>query len=215
MAKSSQSRATRSTRRTKSEPAPDPRATQGLPPQAPFASNGPSPEAVDLFEQATRSLQRHNYRAALKLFKELVQQFPSERALLDRARVYATLCERELQRGTSHPPETTQERLTAATAALNNGDDAEAERLVVLALNQAPEHELAFYLLAVVHARRGSMTAALAALRRAMTISPEVRAQAAHDADFEPLRGNDAFEQLLADPLAQSGTRRRPRPSAG
>ena len=47
---------------------------------------------------------------------------------------------------------------------------------------------MALYLLAAVEARRGATDAALSYLGQTIEISPEARAQARYDADFEPLR---------------------------
>jgi hypothetical protein len=116
--------------------------------------------------------------------------------------VYLALCERELAR---RPValQTTEERLTAATAALNNDDDRGAERLVRAVLDEAPRHELALYLLAAIEARRGARESALVLLTRAFDVSPEIRAQARHDLDFETLRDLDAFRQLLEAPIVR------------
>src|SRR5690349_12517198 len=56
---------------------------------------GPAPEAVALFEQAMEALQRHEYGLAAGHFKVLLDQHQSEGVLLDRARVYLGLAERE------------------------------------------------------------------------------------------------------------------------
>jgi tetratricopeptide (TPR) repeat protein len=178
----------------------------------PLAPVGPSPEAIATFERATRALQQHDYRTALAQLGDLIERFPAEQALLDRARVYAALCERALRKPAPTVPETIEERLTAATAAVNNGNEDLAERLVALILDQEPDHELAYYLLAVIHARRGVAVSAIEALDRAMAISPDIRAQALYDPDFEALHDSEAFQQLLARPPAHSGTRRSSRP---
>jgi len=155
---------------------------------------------VAAFEAAVRELQRHKYADASKRFKAVLGSFPSESALLDRVRVFLGVCEREMQRKPA-APRTTEERLTLATAALNNGEDAAAERLASGVLADSPDHDLALYLLAAVHARRGDTDAALARLQRAVAVSPDVRAQARHDADFEGLRELPAFLALLEAPV--------------
>ena len=178
---------------------------------APLAPGTPDPTAVALFERAMGAVQQHHYQPAATLFRELLTSFPSERMLLERARVYLELCERELRR--RQPPLTAQERLTAATAALNNERDDEAERLAHSVLDELPDHDLALYLLAAVHARRGEAETALEWLTRAMDVSPDVRAQARHDTDFQSLRELDAFQQLLDSPIsARSDAQRNRRP---
>jgi len=180
-----------------------------VPPAPPL---GPSPEAVQLFETGMEALQRHVYRDAGASFRVLVTRFPAERALLDRAKVYLDLCERELRRRPNEP-QTVEERLTEATAALNNGDEARTERLARAILADDARHDMALYLLAAVEARRGATDAAITYLGRTIEISPEARAQARYDADFEPLRSLQAFQDLVDPPAGALGRRlRRGRP---
>jgi TolA-binding protein len=150
----------------------------------------PSAEAVSLFERAMQTLQRHEYSDAADVFRGLISNYPREGAL----------CERELSRRPIEP-RTTEERLTAATAALNNGDDDRAASLAQAVLSDAPQHDLALYLLAAVQARRGATAEALLFLGRAMAVNPEIRAQARHDEDFEDLRDIEAFRDLLDAPV--------------
>ncbi len=137
------------------------------------------------------ALQRHEYDEALAVFTGLLERFPGERALADRARVYVALCQRELA-ARAAVPRTNEERVTAATAALNNGEDGQAERLVRMVLAENPEHDVALYLLASVEVRRGKTDAALRYLSQAVAVSPEAGAQARHDPDFETLRGTES-----------------------
>jgi len=191
-------------RRTSSRPVPlrTPRKDGTLPAASPtglrplFSAPIPSAEAVSLFEEGVRALQRHSYADAAERFRALLVSFPGERAVRDRSQVYLSLCERELKRRPP-APKTTEERLTAATAALNDNRDTEAEKLARAVLGDSPQQDLALYLLAAVEARRGSTDAALGLLGRAIGVSPEVRAQARHDADFARLRHLEAFRQLI------------------
>jgi tetratricopeptide (TPR) repeat protein len=164
-------------------------------------------EAIGLFQTGMAALQRHEYPAAAEGFRSLLSRFPGERALLDRARVYLGLCERELLR---HPtqPMTAEERLTAATAALNNGDEGRAEGLVRAVLAEDPARDLALYLSAAICARRGRRDEAVDQLRRAIASSPDVAAQAALDPDFDGLRDLEAFQSLTETPT--SSWRARP-----
>lgn len=156
-------------------------------------------DAVRAFQTAMEALQRHRYADAATAFRGLIDRFPDERALLDRARVYLDLCERELRKRPAEP-QTAEERLTAATAALNNGDDDQAESLAKAVLTNYPNHDLALYLLATVEARRGNVDEAISNLRQAISISPEVSAQARHDDDFEVLRDSAVFRELTEAP---------------
>lgn len=185
-------------------PAPAGRRPAPLPPPA-----QPPAEAVHSFETAMQALQRHQYSQAAELFRSLISQYPTERALLDRSRVYLGICERELARRPAEPA-TVEERVTSATAALNNGDETGAERLARSVLADDPRHDLALYLMAAIEARRGAIDGALSYLREAIDVSPEASAQARHDPDFEGLRHTDAF-RALTEPPPHSPHPRRPR----
>jgi tetratricopeptide (TPR) repeat protein len=154
------------------------------------------------------ALQKHAYADASMAFNAVVMGYSSERALLDRARVYLELCARESGRRPP-APRTIEERLTAATAALNNGDDRAGEELARSVLGDDPGHDLALYLLAAVFARRGSSAEALEFLGKAIALSPEASAQARSDDDFASLRDEDAFWTLTEPPIVPAGTRRR------
>ncbi len=167
-----------------------------------------APAAVVQFQRGMESLQRHQYQQAASVFRSIIEGFPDERALLERVRVYLDLCERELRRKPANP-QTAEERLTSATAALNDGDDARAEQLAKSVLADDPEHDLALYLLAAVDARRGHSESALAKLRQAIAISPEVSAQARHDSDFDALHNLPGFHELTEPPPTSSPRRLR------
>ena len=53
-------------------------------------------DAVAIYEQALRTLQQHNFAKAAELLRHVVTGFPEERELLERARLYLNLCERQL-----------------------------------------------------------------------------------------------------------------------
>ncbi len=199
-------------RRIAKPPVASPTAVMTWPSAPPSPPAGPPAEAVALFQQGMDALQRHSYDRAAGAFRSLVDRFPNERALLDRSRVYLELCERELRRRPP-APKTIEERVTAATAALNNREDPAAETLARSVLAEVPSHDLALYLLAAIEARRGAQEAALDLLNQAITASPEVRAQARHDADFEILRSSEEFRRLMEPPhpTGAAAAARRPR----
>jgi tetratricopeptide (TPR) repeat protein len=169
---------------------------------------------VAVFEQAMQALQRHDYGQAAATFRVLLERHASEGALVDRGRLFLARAEQELSRRPSEP-RTVEERLTAATAALNNGDHDAAEALARAVLAEDPHQDLALYLLASVAARRGLYDAALSYLGQAIAISPEARAQARLEPDFEPLRDHDAFRELTEGPLQSSGQLGRNRRGRG
>jgi tetratricopeptide (TPR) repeat protein len=154
-----------------------------------------------MFQRGMEAMQRHAYADAARAFQGVLMGFPGERALGERAKVYLVICERESNRRPAGP-RTIEERLTAATAALNNDKDNEAEELARSVLGDDPKHDLALYLLAAVHSRRGDTTEALSLLGKVLAITPEASAQARADADFDNLHDLDEFWTLTDPPPA-------------
>jgi tetratricopeptide (TPR) repeat protein len=157
-------------------------------------------------------MQRHAYVEAAGIFRHLLQQYPKERALLDRVRVYLEHCERELGKA-ADTPASLEERMTAATAALNNDDDREAERLARSVLTEDARNDLALYLLAALEARRGMTDEAMTFLSQAIALSPDAGALARHDDDFSVLHETEAFRELTEPPPATPPAGRRSRRS--
>lgn len=170
------------------------------PPPPPLATpKPPAADAVVGFERGMAALQKHDYAAAKTTFQGLLDNFPSEGFLTDRARVYLQLADRELQRRPSSSG-SVEERLTAATAALNNNDDAEAGRLAESAYKDDRSADLAVYLMAIVAARQGRTEDALAHIKKAIEINPESRVQARQDEEFDILLDLDEFHTLTEAP---------------
>jgi tetratricopeptide (TPR) repeat protein len=165
---------------------------------------------VALYEAGIAAFQKQDYSQAIDTFQRLLDTFPREGSVADRARVYLGLCERALATQPSDP-QTAEERLTAATAALNDGDLNRAGQLAQAVLDADPQQDLALYLLAAVASRQGRPDEALDRLGKAIALSPEASAQARHDDDFEPLHDLEEFWKLTETPPAETRGGRRPR----
>ena len=165
------------------------------------------PEAVARYEQGIRFLQEHKFQEAAGAFRSVLTQYPEEKELNDRVRLYLALCERQLK--SPAEPGTTEERLYAATLALNAGDPATALRHLGNIVSQDPDHDGALYMLAVVHALREDSATALTYLRRAIERNPDNRSLALQDADLERLMQDDSVRAALeTGPLAKAKGKR-------
>ncbi len=116
-----------------------------LPPKPPEPKEAPAPappprrpafyEALAVYETGVRALQRHDFEAAASSLRSVIQGYPGERELVERARLYLQVCERETARRPSGP-QTASESVYAATVALNAGDVEGALRHLGKALEQ-------------------------------------------------------------------------------
>lgn len=164
------------------------------------------PAAVATYERGIAALQRRDYQAAAESFRDLMARFPEERELHERAQVYLRVCERELAAAAA--PRTNEERLVAATVALNAGDYPRTLSLLDDVLRDDPRSDLAEYMAAVVYCAKGDLEAAVARLRRAIELNPENRNLARQDSDLEALHAVESFRQMIEAPPAPARRRK-------
>jgi tetratricopeptide (TPR) repeat protein len=184
--------------------APSRTASRRIPP-APVPPPVPAPaparkptyhEAVALYERGLQALQRRDFAASAASLRTVIERYPDERELLERARLYLKVCERELEPREA-APKTADERVYAATVALNAGDEAAAVQHLQRALTDNPRHDHAHYMMSVARTRRGDALGALDHLRQAVVLNPENRALARQDPDLEQLRAVPGFRGAL------------------
>jgi outer membrane protein assembly factor BamD (BamD/ComL family) len=195
---------------------PAPKPTKELPqeveprPQAELPSQRSTyVEAVALYERGLAALQKHAYAQAIDLLESVLRQYPEERELQERVRLYLNICQRQATRQEASP-QTIDERLYAATLAINGGLYDQAIAHLRLVRDEDPDNDHAIYMLAVAHAQRDEHAEAVAHLERAIALNPENRALARTDPDLEPLRDDDAFRAALDAPPGPRIDRRRP-----
>src|SRR5262249_13526357 len=83
-----------------SEPAPTP-VPDPAPPPTPRKPG--FDEAVAVYERGVQALQRHDFTGAATSFRIVLDRYPEERELLERARLYLRVCERETARQPAAP----------------------------------------------------------------------------------------------------------------
>src|SRR5688572_18180565 len=150
-------------RSTKPPQSPSARTVRGVDagaPMSPAPPTEPAPvratpqrrstyfEAVALYERGLEALQRHAYAQATSLLESVLRQYPEEKELHERVRLYLNICQRKsIRRADS--PQTVEERLYAATLAINGGRYDEAPAHLRLVRDEDPDSDHALYLLAV------------------------------------------------------------------
>ena len=168
-------------------------------------------EAVAVYERGLEALQRHSYQKATSLLESVLREYPEEKELHERVRLYLNICQRQAAPQETSPP-TLDERLYAATIAINGGKYDQALAQLRLVRDEDPDNDHALYMLAVAHAQRLEHAEAIAHLERAIALNPENRGRARTDPDLEPIRGDEAFRAALdAQPAPRVDERPNPR----
>src|SRR5688572_5815147 len=110
---------------------------------APNTASAPLPraghvEAVALYEEGLAALQGHDFSRASTLLRSVLSRYPDERELHERVRLYLNVCERHMTPRAASPS-TPEERVFAATLAVNAGNYAEAIGHLRIATSEAAE----------------------------------------------------------------------------
>jgi tetratricopeptide (TPR) repeat protein len=153
-------------------------------------------KALKEFERGVGHLQRRNYTEALERFQAVLEGYPQEKELLDRAQVYMRIC-KEMGDRKAPQPKTTDEVFYFGVIKANDADYDEAVKLFERALQESPKDEKIHYLMASTLALKGDRREALSHLTQAIELNATNRIYARNDPDFEPLRDDETFQDLI------------------
>ena len=155
-------------------------------------------KAIALYERALETLQKRKFSVAEPLFHKLITDFPDERELHERCYRYIEVCGRE--KISAPTPVTIEERLYAATLALNVGSEKKALEHLEAAVADEPDNDHVQYMLAVATAGTGEIDAAVTYLCRAIELNPDNKFLARHESGFESLHENELFQKVIETP---------------
>ncbi len=152
--------------------------------------------ALTEYAAALDVMRKGNYAAALTLFKKVEKACAEEPETAERARLYATLCARKIAPAAAEPT-TAEGRYLLGIVRSNEGRGEDAVRLFDEALRQEPGSSRVLYARAAAWALRGNSAACVTDLRQAIAAEPRLRFQAANDSDFEKIRDESAFVDVI------------------
>jgi tetratricopeptide (TPR) repeat protein len=186
----------KTTSRTRSTAAKPAKKAAPLKKKAPAARTATLDKAIKDYEEALKVMGRKDYTRAGHLFESIIKEYPTEREVCDRSRIYLSVCR-------SHAPAASQKArgpedpYYLGVIAANDGRLDEAAELFEKVLRQNAQSNRAHYALASVCGMKGDAAGAIDHLRKAIELSPANRVQALNDSDFDSLRDNAEFMALL------------------
>lgn len=153
-------------------------------------------KALEEMTAAIEMLHRREYGPALERFVGLAAKYPDELVFGGRCRSFAEICRRQMQ-PEKPAPTTAEERYLMAVLSNNDGDSAKAIELLDMALQEQPSSAKFLYARASAWAIQGNAEAAVSDLRKAIAGEPQLRFQAVNDSDFESIREEPAFIDII------------------
>ncbi|MFQ5876475.1 MAG: tetratricopeptide repeat protein [Acidobacteriota bacterium] len=152
--------------------------------------------ALKDFERALGFLHRRNYSEALERFQGIARSHPREKELVDRANIYIRVCRGQLDKNAVQPRKP-HELFYHGVMRANEADYDGAVGFLGKALQGNPRDEKVLYVMASTLALKGERQEALKHLHEAVELNPINRIYARNDPDFEPLRDDEAFQDLI------------------
>lgn len=148
------------------------------------------------YTSAIELIGKGEYAKARELFRAIAVGHPDEPVIAERARTFTAVCERKLA-----PPRaeagTAEELYSLGVVRTNEGKLGEAIQLLDRAVQQEPGSASFLYARASVRALQGNAETAAADLRKAVSLDPRFRYQATNDPDFEKIRDEAVFIDVI------------------
>lgn len=154
--------------------------------------------ALEEYEKGVRLMQQKDYTKAIPRFESVVNDYPQEMALGDRARVHLRICKRENnERQPMRQTRNAEQTYEVGVFLLNDGDYKEAARHLERAGEHAPQDADVQIALATARLGAGDVEGCLGALRKAFELDPRKRHYVRAVNDFEMLDEHPDFVALL------------------
>jgi tetratricopeptide (TPR) repeat protein len=153
--------------------------------------------AIQAYEHGLKLMHAEEYGKAVKAFQEVLTKHPEEPEIQDRARALMQAAEKKVQEKHAKSIRSADDHYNMGIAQLNSRQMEAAIQHFQSALKLSPKAEHILYAMAAAHAIQGNRDQALSFLKHSMQYRPENRFLAARDTDFEALRPDSEFQQLL------------------
>ena len=155
-------------------------------------------DAVKLYESGFKLMHAEKFDKAGDTFAALVEDFPEETGLLDRAHVLIHVCQKRIRESKkSMKLKSADDYYEVGVAEMNRRELDDALEHLQQALRMSPRADHVFYALAAVSALRNERDEALEYLEKSIKYRDENRFLAINDVDFESLSDDPEFIQLI------------------
>jgi tetratricopeptide (TPR) repeat protein len=158
------------------------------------------PGAIQAYEQGIKFMYAENYEKAIKIFTELIAEYPDEAEIQAGAKARIQACVKRLEQNARTIYRSADDHYNVGVALMNRGEIDEALNHFQSALKMAPKSDHILYALAATNALKGNSAQAITYLKQSIQYRNENRFQAASDTDFAVLAEDPAFKDLLNTP---------------
>lgn len=146
--------------------------------------------------EAIQLLHSKNKKKAKEAFESIMAQYPEEKMVLDRCRIYIHICDR-LQQAEPESLTTAEEYYARGSYRMNQGDLDGAIDDLQASLKLFSKGDHIHYTLAAAYALKHNPELSAKHLAKAIQINPDNREFVLNDADFQDVFATPAFEAAL------------------
>lgn len=160
-------------------------------------------KALEEFGAAMKLFQKRDYARAKEGFRGVMDSYPDEKEICDRAAGLMAVCDRQIHTEVPQPGDA-EEDCTQGVVHLNEGNVEEA----LNHFRRAAENgggARAWYLEACALVQAGRKDEAVASLKRSVEADPSNRSRAANEKDFDALREMPGFQEMMGGHQESSG----------
>jgi len=152
-------------------------------------------KALAAYGQSMKIFHKGDFAKAQESLTAFMKKYPEERELMDRVRIYLSICESRL-----HPVKIShksfEEHYLWGLVYLNRKDFEQAHKLLHIAHGQDPKSGKALYALAIVNHLMGRESEGMDFLEKAVGLDSEFAVLARNESDFESLLKDQRFNQI-------------------
>jgi tetratricopeptide (TPR) repeat protein len=150
-------------------------------------------KALSAYSQAVKALRKGDCAKAKEYFEAMIEKHPTEKELVDRAKIYLAICANRQKKDTVSL-KTFDDYFLYAVYKLNQEDFDETVKLLEKARAKEPKEAKAAYLMALAYCQMGDVEKCLESLKDAVHMDKFFGILARNELNFEPLWEDKKFK---------------------
>jgi len=152
-------------------------------------------KALAAYSQTMKEFHKGEFAKAAEALESFLEKYPNERELVDRARLYLSICKGREKKESLHL-KTAEDFYNQSVFRINKGEYEGALKLLEKALEMKTDEGKVFYLMADAYCKMGQVDTCLDYLKKTIQKDKYFRTLAQNESDFEPIWEDKKFKLI-------------------
>lgn len=153
-------------------------------------------KSIYAYEKAMKAFHKDDFEKAEELLSALLEKDPDEKEVVDRARIYLSICLNKKEKKTVIL-ETFDDYYQNGIYKANQGKFEEAINLLTKAQKMEPKQGKVPYLLSLVSVQQDNIDESVTHLERAVKLDDYFKILAQNETDFDNIKSDERFKALV------------------